>query len=182
MPEVLALTLLLIFLVFTIIVSLIVLSFQLFALFKVPFVPTRGELGKEMFELAGLKKGETVVDFGCGDGALLFEAVENFGAKGIGYEAHPMLVWWTKKKIRRRNLEEHIRVERKDFFKADLPEHADVIATYLLRKTNKKLEPRLKAAYPSGTRLVSRAFQYPTLKLIEKRVGKKDTYYLYQLP
>ncbi|MFH1253161.1 MAG: methyltransferase [Candidatus Uhrbacteria bacterium] len=161
---------------------LFIVSNLVFAIFAVPWVPTRNKIGKKMFELAELKPGEVVVDFGCGDGSLLLTAVADFGAaKGIGYEIHPGIRWLGKIRAFYRGLAKKIDLRGGNFFKAELPP-ADVVATYLFPETQVRLEPLLKKYYPSGTRVISRAFVYPTLPLEKSIRFENETIHLYRLP
>lgn len=161
---------------------LVLVSLLGFGLFSVPWVPTRSKIGKKMFELAELKPGETVVDFGCGDGSLLLTAVRDFGAaKGIGYEIHPGLRWFGRLRAKLAGLSSKIDLRGGSFFKAELP-GAEVVATYLFPETQVKLEPLLKKYYPSGTRVVSRTFKYPTLPLIKTDEVYGEKLYLYRIP
>jgi hypothetical protein len=76
----------------------------------------------------------------------------------------------------------HVEFRRENFLNgAPLPK-ADVISSYLFPEVNAKLEPLLMRDYPSGTRVVSRTFLFPTLPLkATKKVGK-ETIYLYLIP
>lgn len=153
-----------------------------FGLIGVPWVPTRSKIGKKMFELAELKSGETVVDFGCGDGSLLITAIKDFGAaKGIGYEIHPGVRLIGKIRAWLGGTAKKIDLRGGNFFKVELPK-ADVIATYLFPETQIKLEPLLKKYYPSGTRVISRTFKYPTLPLIKTGEAHGEKLYLYLIP
>jgi len=171
------------FIQFLLLLALVFLITTLgFGLAGVPWVPTRSKIGKKMFELAELKPGEIVVDFGCGDGALLFTAVKDFkAAKGIGYEIHPALRWIGQLRAKFKGISDKIDLRGGNFFKIELPK-ADVIATYLFPETQVKLEPLLKKYYPSGTRVISRTFKYPTLPLIKTDVVQGETLYLYLIP
>jgi len=153
-----------------------------FGLIGVPWVPTHSKIGKKMFELAELKPGEIVVDFGCGDGSLLLTAVKYFkAAKGIGYEIHPGVRWLGWLRARFSGVADKIDLRGGNFFKAELPK-ADVIATYLFPETQIKLEPLLKKYYPSGTRVISRTFKYPSLPLIKTGEAQGEKLYLYLIP
>ena len=123
-----------------------------------------------------------VVDFGCGDGSLLLTAVKKFGAaKGIGYEIHPGIRWIGLLRARIAGVSDKIDLQGGNFFKVELPK-ADVVATYLFPETQAKLEPLLKKYYPSGTRVVSRTFRYPSLLLIKTSEAHGEKLYLYKLP
>lgn len=179
------LIILLFFLLLLIIVVTVFLLSNLITtlIFKVPWVPTGSKIGRKMFELAELKPGETVVDFGCGNGSLLIMAVKNFqAARGIGYEVDPILRWYGRLRARWNNVADKIELRSGNFFKLQSFPPADVIACYLFPDTQAKLEPLLKKHYPSGTRVISRTFLYPSLPLIKTNEVKGEHLYLYLIP
>jgi len=168
--------------IFLVLVMLFIVSNLAFAIFAVPWVPTRNKFAKKMFELVELKPGETVIDFGCGDGSMLLTAVREFGAaKGIGFELNPGLRWIGRIRAIFAGVSKKIDLRGGNFFKTEWPK-ADVVATYLFPETQVKLEPMLKKAYPSGTRVVSRTFVYPTLPLEKTIRVENETIYFYRLP
>jgi len=166
------------------VLSLFMVSNMFTTLFlsKVPWVPTRSKIGRKMFELADLKPGETVVDFGCGDGSLLITAVKDFQAGHcIGYELDPAIRSWGNFRIWQAKLSGKITLCGGNFFKVDFPK-VDVVVTYLFPEIQKKLEPLLKKSYPAGTRVISRTFTYPTLTLEKTNIVDGETLYLYRIP
>ena len=46
----------------------------------VPYVPTPAHVVKAMLKLASVKKGDTVIDLGCGDGRIVVTAAAEYGA------------------------------------------------------------------------------------------------------
>ncbi|KKR87141.1 MAG: hypothetical protein UU48_C0007G0022 [Candidatus Uhrbacteria bacterium GW2011_GWF2_41_16] len=163
-------------------VILLVLSFLIFALIGVPWVPTRSKIGRRMYEMVALKPGEIVMDLGCGDGSLLLTAVKEFGAKGIGYEMHPVLCWMARLRARLAGVSSRMEIHCGDFFKKPLPPHVDVIACYLFPQVQAKLEPKFIAMYPPGTRIVSRTFRYPHLPLVHSEHVGSEMIYFYRIP
>lgn len=159
-----------------------VLCMSILSLIGVPWVPTRARVAREMFKVAQVKPGETVVDFGCGDASLLIIAAKEFGAKGIGYDFNPALCCFARFRIFLARVSDQIMIKRKNFFKATLPQ-ADVVACYLLPAVQVKLEPHLIKAYSSGTRVVTHAFEYPSLKLEKQtQLPSGEAVYLYRIP
>jgi hypothetical protein len=160
----------------------IILYLLVRGIFGVPFVRSNKPFSKAMMELAEVKPGEVVVDYGSGDGAIVIEAAKDFGAKGIGFEYLRLLVLYAKMRAMLAGVSKHVEFRRENFLNgAPLPK-ADVISSYLFPEVNAKLEPLLMRDYPSGTRVVSRTFLFPTLPLkATKKVGK-ETIYLYLIP
>ena len=173
---------LLLFQVLLLLIMFLMVSILACGIFTVPWVPTHKKIGQKMFELVELKPGEIVVDFGCGDGSLLLTAVKVFGAsKGIGFEIHPGIRWFGRMRALFGGISSKIDLRGGNFFKAELPP-ADVVATYLFPETQARLEPLLKKYYPSGTRVVSRTFRYPTLPLIKESRVDGENIYFYKIP
>lgn len=158
---------------FLILCLVLLLSLMISAIMTVPWVPTFRKTGRRMFELVGLKPGERVVDFGCGDGSLLITAAKEFGATGIGYEIHPALVWYARFRARLAGVSAQVEFRRGDFFKMNWPD-ADVIALYLFSEVQAKMEPLILKRYSPATRVVARTFAFPTLPLVnsEKAHGE----------
>ena len=178
-----AIYLLLFFQVIILLFLLAICSVLFSAIISVPWVPTRHKNAKRMFEMAELKAGQTVVDFGCGDGALLITAVQEFGAsKGIGYENQFFVRMLGKMRIKFLGLSHQIEIRKDNFLKLTEFPQADLIATYLFAEVQAKLEPALKVHYPKGTKVIARTFRYPTLELLEeKQFEDKEKFFLYKI-
>jgi len=146
----------------------------------VPWVPTKKEESKHMLNMAGLKKGERVLDLGCGDGRVLITAATEFGASGIGYDINHSLLflgWLRSVKARCRK---QVKLRRGDIFKVDIPK-ADVVVLYLFTEINNKIISRLREVLPKGTRAVTRAFPIESMEPETTSVYNDETYYLYEL-
>ena len=164
-----------------IIIAVLAVLFTVPNFFSAPWVPTNKKVGRKLLKLAKIKPGETIIDFGSGDAALLILAAKEFKAKGIGIEHNFVMCLVARIRLRLSGLSDQVKIIRGDFTKVDLPQ-ADVIVSYLFPQVQAKLEPFLIQSYPSGTRLVCHAFRYPNLKLIQEIEDKKDFLYLYQIP
>lgn len=66
-----------------------------------------------------LKKGETLIDIGCGWGGMIFYATENFGVKCEGYTLSENQYSYLKEKIKEKGLEDFIKIHLKDYRKAE---------------------------------------------------------------
>ncbi len=65
-----------------------------------------------------LKKGETLIDIGCGWGGMMFYAAENYGVKCEGYTLSKEQYNYLGDKIRKRNLADSIKVYLRDYREA----------------------------------------------------------------
>lgn len=159
-------------------VIFVLLSFGVTLFIGSPWVPTHPSRARGMLNFAKLQPGETVLDLGSGDGAILFCAVEDFGAKhAFGYEINPILIAIARIRAKLRKADRHVTSIRANIFK-DKIIHAEVITTFLIPSTMKRLLPRL-AELPPETRIISRGFAIPGIKATKKQEGPEEWLYLY---
>lgn len=162
-------------------VALAMLQWQVISMTSVPWVRTPRWKTRKMLTLAGLKPGERIVDFGSGDGSTVIDAARDFGAGGCGIETQWSLCGAARLRAFLMGLSGRTTFVRGDIFKRPMPD-ADVVFCYLFPEINARLEPLLKTRYPSGTRVISRTFAFPTLPLIAtERIGA-ETISLYKIP
>src|SRR5438445_4092328 len=107
-----------------------------------PYVTSPQRVVDRMLEMAGVKSNETVYDLGCGDGRVLFTAVQKYRAKAVGVEIDPKLVESTRAEAQKMAMGNRLRVMQGNLMDADLTE-ADVVTLYLLTQSNEMLRPRL---------------------------------------
>ena len=167
-------------LILAILLMLFVASILVYTiLLKVPYVPTRKGNAKALFDLAGVKAGERVLDLGCGDGSILHYGAKHYGISGIGYDLNPVLIILGKVKGLFMGVSSRVKLCRKDFFSTEWPD-VDVITIYLFPEINAKLEPLLLERY-KGKRVISRAFALPNLEPSKVTYYKKEKFYRYEL-
>src|SRR3989344_2464479 len=156
-------------------VILIGFFFTIDTFLDLPYVATKRDKIETIIKLATIKKNETVVDLGSGDGRLLFAAAEK-GAKAIGYELNPFLIALTLIHTKLKGLGNQIEIEKKNMWKADL-KIADVIFVYSLKKSIKKFEDFVYKNATPGTRIVVNLHSFPD----KKPIKVKDGIYLYKV-
>ena len=120
---------------------------------EVPFVTSPDNVTLEMLNMAGVKRGDHVLDLGSGDGRIVILAAKRFGATGLGVEIDPELVRLSNAHASNAGVAQGAVFREQDLFKTDLSS-ATVITMYLLPEVNLQLRPALLALKP-GTRLVS---------------------------
>ncbi len=123
----------------------------------VPYVPTTEEAVAAMLQLARVEKNDIVYDLGCGDGRIVIAAAKNFGARAVGIDINPMRIEEAKRNAKRAGVENLVRFEENDLFKADIHE-ATVVTLFLLSSVNLKLRPKLLSELKPGARVVSNTF------------------------
>lgn len=140
-----------------------------------PFSRSNRRKIKIMFELAAVKPGEVVIDLGSGDGTLVFEAARR-GARAIGIEINPLLVWISRWRAQRQNVRDKVTIVRGDV--QNYPLHdADVIFLYLMPRGMSELRSKFVSEAKKGSRIVSNSFLIPDMMPL-KEVGGV---YLYRM-
>jgi len=145
-----------------------------------PFIPTPWPAVKKVLKVAGISKGDTVIDIGAGDGRFLHLAETNYGAKAIGFERDPFV--YLIAKLRKLLWKWKGTVIRANMFNQDL-KNADIIICYMLPKSLAKMQTKFEKELKKGTKIVSYAFHIGTLKP-KKNIPAKDKIsqiFLYEL-
>ncbi len=124
---------------------------------EVPFVPTTDEAVQAMLKLADVKKTDIVYDLGCGDGRIVIAAAKIYGARRVGIDIDPVRIQEAKANAQKAGVENLVRFEENDLFKADFHE-ATVVTLFLLPTVNLRLRPKLLQDLKPGTRIVSNTF------------------------
>src|SRR5260370_27240751 len=145
----------------------------------VPYVPTTEEAVKAMLKLAGVKKTDIVYDLGCGDGRIVIAAAKTYGAHGVGIDIDPQRIKEARENAKKADVENLVRFEENDLFKADIHE-ATVVTLFLLSNINLKLRPKLLQDLKPGTRVVSNTFDMGDWKPEKEETlsGVDEEYYL----
>ncbi len=120
---------------------------------EVPFITSPDNVTLEMLSMAGVKRGDHVIDLGSGDGRIVILAAKRFEATGLGVEIDPTLVEQSKVNARKAGVADKVEFREQDLFKTDLAP-ATVVTLYLLQEVNLQLRPAILALKP-GTRIVS---------------------------
>jgi len=140
---------------------------------ELPYVGAKKESVKNIFQLAKIKKGETVVDLGSGDGRLLFE-VANLGAFAIGYEVNPFMIIVSTIKRTLKGHDHGVKIKNESMWNADL-KIANVVLVYSLVKKMKKFEDFIYKNAKPGTRIIVNTNPFPG----KKPRKSKDKIFLY---
>ena len=134
-----------------------------------PYVRSKKEKIAAMMALAEISSHDMVVDLGSGDGSLVIAAAASGAAAAVGVEMNPLLVWYSRMRIRRARLASRARIVRGNFFDFPLA-GADVVLMYLWPSTVEKLGEKMKQELKSGARVVSSAF--PIAGWMPERIEK----------
>jgi precorrin-6B methylase 2 len=124
---------------------------------EVPYVPTTQVAVEAMLKLAGVTGDDVVYDLGCGDGRIVITAAKLYGARGVGIDIDPQRIREANENAKKAGVEQLVRFEENDLFKANIRE-ASVVTLFLLTSVNARLRPKLLQELRSGTRVVSNTF------------------------
>jgi SAM-dependent methyltransferase len=147
----------------------------------VPYVPTPMGVVDAMLSLASVRKSDTLIDLGCGDGRIVIRAAERFGCRGIGVDLDPVRVAEARQNAREKKVEALTQFVVGDVFEFDFSK-ATVVTMYLLPSINLKLRPRLQAELAPGTRIVSHDFDMGDWKPERRREVENSVIYLWTIP
>jgi len=103
--------------------------------FGAPYVPSQKKYIRRVFDHIALGPDDTVVDIGSGDGVVLRVAA-SYGARAVGYEIHPVLVWVSRLLSRGDKL---VSVRLANAWQATLPDHATIIYAFSVSRDEAKL-------------------------------------------
>ena len=126
---------------------------------EVPFVATPSRVVDKMIGMAALKEGDVIYDLGCGDGRIVFAAVENKDVRGVGYDLDPARIEECREKAKAAGVEESTEFHEQDIFAVDLSP-ATVVALYLVPEVNNRLLPKLLRELRPGTRILSHNYGF----------------------
>lgn len=166
------------------VISLFFISFfyvyNVLAAFKgSPYVPTSGKNLQNILKTARLRKGQTFIDLGCGDGRVVEQAVSVYGVSGTGVDVNLFLILLARLRCHLKGVRANFRVD--DFANIDLSQY-DTIFVFLMPKVLAKLTPRLEKL-KKGTIIISHGFKLPTMDkyLINTLESKPFSTYFYKL-
>ena len=109
-----------------------------------------------MLQLANVTRDDVVYDLGSGDGRIVILAARRYGARGVGVEIDPQLVWFARQEAKRRQVEHLVTFFHADALTADVSA-ATVVTLFLTPQANLLLRPKLQRELRPGVRVVSHA-------------------------
>lgn len=145
--------------------GLCALGLSWFAGSDAPYVPTKLNQLKKVFQKAGLKKGCQFYELGSGDGRVVLLTVQ-MGAVGYGIEQSWIRVWLSRYSARQRNL------TNAHFFHGNIFDRhyypADMVYIYMLQKAVDRLEKKLQGELKSGAKVVTQRYHFKNWKPKQK--------------
>ncbi|TSC59736.1 MAG: hypothetical protein LiPW15_756 [Parcubacteria group bacterium LiPW_15] len=138
------------------------------------YAPTGDNNVEIIKKLAEAKPGERIVDLGSGNGKIVIAFAKD-GMESHGYEINPLLVWFSRRKIKKLGLQERAFIHGESFWKADLGEF-DVVTVFTLPHIMRALVPKIKKELRLGARVVANAYGFQGVEPIKK----EDQVFLYE--
>ena len=118
----------------------------------VPFVPSTYLTAEKVIELLKLSENDKIIDLGCGDGRIIFKAVEMKNCYGVGIDINKDLIDECIKKKNDLNLKNKLQFFVDDFSREDFDFYdCNCICFYLVPKILKIIENKIKK-YIRGNR------------------------------
>lgn len=151
----------------------IVLLFGSVVFFGPPYVPTLAKQIDATFDLLAMRKGQTLLELGSGDGRVLRAAAER-GLYAVGIELNPLLVIYSRLVTWR--YRKQVRIVWGSVWSVSWPAETDAIFTFMLQRQMHKLDEaiiswRQKVGKTQPMKLASFAFYIPDKRPHEKRDG-----------
>ncbi|HLL60223.1 MAG TPA: class I SAM-dependent methyltransferase [Candidatus Nitrosocosmicus sp.] len=146
-----------------------------------PYVPTKQKQINSILDKLILKKGQTVIELGSGDGRFIRSVVKKYNVNGIGIEIQPLLLFYSKLIAKIQNLDK-VQYISQNFHNTDIS-HADVIFMYLLPNTLKTLKKKLKNECKKNAIIISHGFKIEDWDqyIFDKIESKPFSTYFYRL-
>lgn len=163
----LAITAIIFFLLFTFAICGAIIAYFAPAVHGAPFVQTKDTALQTMIELAKVKPTDTAADLGSGDGKIVITLAKK-GIETHGYETNPILVFKSRRAIKKAQLEKKAFIHWKSFWKQDLSSYS-LIMVYGIPYIMEDLEKKLKKELSFGARIISNTFIFPHWKEDEKK-------------
>ncbi len=147
----------------------------------VSWIPTQeGEIAA-FFELAPVASSDIVFDLGCGDGRLLFAALEKGAGSCVGIDIDPERIEVAKKEVKAKGIG-----DRATFIEADVMDvnlsGASMILCYLVPEASAALRPKFEEELRPGTKVVMESFPVPGWKPVKTKEVDCKSFYLYTMP
>ena len=122
-----------------------------------PYAPTPPDVVDRMLALAGVSRGDVLIDLGCGDGRIAIRAAEKFGIRAVGVDIDPRRIDESKANAKVAGVEHLTEFRVEDAMTTDVSQ-ATVVTLFIGSEGNTKLRPILQRQLKPGARIVSHAF------------------------
>ena len=139
--------------------------------FGAMFVPSRPEAVVRMVSFAQIKPGDRSVDIGSGDGRVVI-AMAQAGAEAHGIEVSPLLVWKSRRAIKKAGLQNRAQIHWGAYQRFNFSAF-DVVTVFGDKRVMPVLEEKLPQQLKQGSRIIANFF---TFKLWKPKQRDRDIY------
>lgn len=147
--------------------AIVFIAFTFVVAYGAPYLPTLRTKVPLALKMLNLKKGQTLLELGSGDGRLLRAAADQ-GLNVVGYELNPLLVIYSK--LITFKYRKQVRIIWGNYWKAEWPK-TDGIFVFLLQPYMEKLDKKITQSKLKNISLVSFAFTINSKKPVEQKEG-----------
>jgi predicted RNA methylase len=151
----------------------------------VRYEPTPPDVVHAMLLLGKVGQDDLVADLGCGDGRIVIDAVQRFGARGLCVDIDARRIAEARRNAEHAGVTERITFLNQDLFATDL-RGVTVVMLFLSPRFNLRLRPKLERELARGARVVSHWHDMgdwvPSRTLRMRSDGKERPVYLWVLP
>jgi SAM-dependent methyltransferase len=145
------------------------------------WVPTPTECVDGFFDLTPLSASDVVYDLGCGDGRLLFAALEKGAGRVVGIDLNAELVCQSREEAKNKGFEGRATFLEADVMEVDLSP-ATLVLCYLFPTASEALRPKFESELKPGTRVIMETFDVPGWKAVKTVEKGTKKLFLYILP
>lgn len=138
--------------------------------------PSSKSVVNKILDMAEADSKDIIYDLGSGDGRIVAQAARKYNSTGIGIEADPFRVVWSKIKLYLMGLNGQTRIIWGNIFNQDIS-YATVVTVFLWQRTNEKLKKKLQRELKPGTRVISYIWTFSDWTPVA--IDEEDRIYLY---
>ncbi len=147
--------------------AIVFIAFTFVVAYGAPYLPTLRAKVPLALKMLNLKKGQTLLELGSGDGRLL-RAAAGRGLNAVGYELNPLLVIYSK--LITFKYRKQVQIIWGNYWKAEWPK-TDGIFVFLLQPYMEKLDKKITQSKLKNISLVSFAFIINSKKPVKQIEG-----------
>lgn len=131
-----------------------------------PFIPTDKKKIKTILKFAEAGPGQKIAELGSGDGRLVV-ALAKTGAEVHGYEINPLLVRWSRYKIKKAGLNKLAFIHQENFWNINLKSF-NTIVFFAAGHIMEKLKNKIKTEAKKEVKIISNAFHFNDWQYVKK--------------
>jgi cyclopropane fatty-acyl-phospholipid synthase-like methyltransferase len=127
-----------------------------------PYVKSNDHDSAEIVKIAKKYRPVRVLDMGSGNGKLVIMLAKQ-GFKADGIELNPLLVWQSRRAIKKAGLQGKAKIVWGSFWKYDVSNY-DMVTLYAIQHIMPRLQQKLTSELKHDSTIVSNYFTFPNKK------------------